>query len=164
MRGFVLAGGRSTRFGSDKSLARVEGTPMALRVFRAMEEAGLEPCFVARDRRLEHLGPVLLEDLEGAPHPLNGVVAALQAGGGVMAPCDVPWLPARAFSLLTEGSTVVGCPLLARLDASWLSRAREHLADGASVRAFVSLATPIELPANWLRNVNRPADLDRDTP
>ncbi len=137
---------------------------MALRVFRAMEQAGLEPCFVARDRRLEHLGPVLVEDLSGEAHPLNGVVAALEAGGGVLAPCDVPWLPPQAFSRLTEGSAVVGCPLLARLDASWLPRAQEHLETGASVRSFVSVATPIELPLPWLRNVNRPTDLDRDTP
>jgi molybdopterin-guanine dinucleotide biosynthesis protein A len=126
-----------------------------------MEQAGYEPCFVARDRRLAEFGPVLVEDLSGEVHPLNGVVAALQQGGGVMAPCDLPFLPAEAFSGLNWGELEAGCPLLGKLGPAWLPRATMFLAQQRSVRAFAQAAHRVTMPSDWLRNVNRPSDLDR---
>ena len=134
---------------------------MAVCVFQAMEQAGFEPCFVARDRRLSDFGPVLIEDLDGPVHPLNGVVAALQAGGGVLAPCDLPFLPALAFSSLEWGQLEASCPLLGKLGRAWLPRATMFLAQQRSVRAFAQAAHRVTMPSEWLRNVNRPSDLDR---
>ena len=162
--GFILAGGRSHRFGEDKARFPVDGIPMALRVFLAMEQAGLEPCFVARDRRLEDLGPVLVEDLSGPEHPLNGVVAALEAGGGILAPCDLPFLPAEAFARLPPDHVAEGCPLLGNYGSSWLERAKMYLTRGLSVHAFSEPAQRVSFPQHWLKNVNRRQDLDTKTP
>ena len=41
--GFILAGGRSSRFGAEKACHPVEGIPMALRVAAAMRGAGAAP-------------------------------------------------------------------------------------------------------------------------
>lgn len=171
--GFLLAGGASRRFGADKALHEVEGVPMALRVARAMQAAGLSVTLVAPDDHLASLGlPILLEPSAGERHPLRGVVAALErceADGvelAVLSPCDLPWARAEVYAALMagEGARVAEAearrqPLLAQLPAAWLPRARALLAEGAPARALVREATPVPLPALWLRNVNRPSDL-----
>ena len=156
-KGFVLAGGLSSRFGEDK------GRRFGVHVLRAMEAAGIEAAFVARDDRLADLGPVLVEP-PGPVHPLSGLIAGLEAGGTVFAPCDLPFLPSEAFARLEMDSVAKGCPLLGKLGPTWIDRATMYRDEGRSVRAFVQPLRTIVMPSEWLRNVNRPSDLDTRTP
>ena len=166
MRGYVLVGGASARFGTDKASVPVDGVAMAERVALAMEAAGLEVRFVGKEPRWR---PTVLE--QGDRHPLRGVVAALEDaraagfGGAVLAPCDLPFVPAEAFSRLlgARGAAVLSAgwaqPLCGVYPVSALDRARELLEQGGSVRAFAAEAERIAVPAPWLLNVNRPRDL-----
>ena len=113
--GLVLAGGRSTRFGSEKAVAVVDGAPMAARV-AAVLALGCEAVAVnarpdsgaaawARDGGLS-----VLPDPPGAPDgPLAGVLAGLEAAGRLgfawlaTAPCDTPWLPPDLVAELDAG-------------------------------------------------------------
>ncbi len=165
MLGFLLAGGRAHRFGADKAMHLVDGVPMALRVYTSMREAGLEVVAVAKDRRLEELGIPCLVEPDKPRHPLVGVVLGLGEGGGVFAPCDVPWIPPQAFVQLAEAPGSIARdegglhPLLAHYPEDWLERAQELLSRRRPARALADGAQFLDLPAAWLRNVNRVEDL-----
>ena len=75
MTGWILAGGLSSRFGSDKVLFLLDGRPLALRVADALRAAGLDPRLVARHPR--DLGLPELIEPEGPRHPLHCVATAL---------------------------------------------------------------------------------------
>ncbi|HJN73054.1 MAG TPA: NTP transferase domain-containing protein [Myxococcota bacterium] len=163
MRGWVLAGGASSRFGRDKATVEVEGIPMVLRVARAMQAAGLQVGIVAKDRRLDHLGlPVLVEPLEPR-HPALGVAVALELGEAVFAPCDLPWIPPEAFLALGPASVAFDGhvhPLVARYPGSWAGRAREIAEGGHAAKKLADGAERVAMPTSWLRNINRPIDLE----
>src|SRR4051794_12212479 len=88
MKAFILAGGLSLRFGSDKALHLVDGEPLVLRIAGVLRAADLEPWLVAREPRGVGL-PELIEP-DGPRHPLWGVAAALGQGEDVfITPCDL---------------------------------------------------------------------------
>ncbi|MEE2750986.1 MAG: NTP transferase domain-containing protein [Myxococcota bacterium] len=171
MKGFVLAGGASTRFGSEKALHPVDGVAMALRVVRALEGAGLDVQLVVRNRDLAELGPSLLhEPPSPGHHPLQGVHAALQSlepgECGFFAPCDMPWLrsdgvrallAARAPAVASDGKRIH--PLLCQVPWEWRARVEEALRQGGAVRELFSGVTQVVLEPAQLANINRVEDL-----
>ena len=98
--GVVLAGGASTRMGTDKAFIEIDGAPMAVRAAAALRAAGVAHTFVVGGdgARLRGLGLVAVADRYPGEGPLGGVITALEAldsmaGGGsgavVTLPCDV---------------------------------------------------------------------------
>src|SRR5688572_7864759 len=77
----VLCGGVSRRMGTDKALVEIDGTPMAVRVARALTAAGARRVIaVGGDARaLASAGLEVVPDLEPGAGPLGGVVTALDA-------------------------------------------------------------------------------------
>lgn len=169
--GFVLAGGRSQRFGSDKATARVDGLEMALWVASALmgpcervaliRRAGQPP----RDWTLPggRCVPEVRGD-EGDHHPLWGVAVALAAATTplvLVAPCDLPGLrPEHAHALVGAGPCcatdgVDEQPLLAVLPRAWLEAVVAAARAGQSVRALTAPLPRVQLPAAALRNVNQ---------
>jgi len=111
LSGFVLAGGQSRRFGTDKALATLGGETVLARLCRLVASVAGEARVVApRGRYLDQSVP-LLDDRWPGEGPLGGIVTALAA-----APAD-----AGAFSL------IVSCDL-PFLGADWL----RHLAARAA--------------------------------
>lgn len=153
MNGWVLAGGRSRRFGSDKALHRVDGVPMAERVARVLAEAGLVVAVLGREPRGLAVPEVIEPD--GPRHPLWGVAFALERGDGFFAPCDLVDLRVDAVRALLEARAVaVGLPLLGVIPADRATRARALALEGAPARALVA-----DLPrrdVGVFRNLNRP--------
>ncbi len=109
----VLAGGRSTRMGSDKAWRPVGGQPALLRVLAAGREAGVDACVVVGSpgQPLPPLpaGVERVDDPSAHRHegPLRGLGAGLEslAARGValacLASCDLLWLgPAHVQHLL----------------------------------------------------------------
>ena len=98
--GAVLAGGASTRMGTDKAFIEMAGAPMVLRAVDALRAAGAEPALVVGGdaARLDALGLDNVPDRYPGQGPLGGVLTALGAlhelgDGGIDAvvtlPCDV---------------------------------------------------------------------------
>lgn len=79
---YILAGGRSSRFGSDKARHPHEGVPLILRVAGELAARGLPEAVVVADRagRYEDLGLRTIADPTPHAGPLGGVLAALRDG------------------------------------------------------------------------------------
>jgi molybdopterin-guanine dinucleotide biosynthesis protein A len=164
--GAILAGGASSRFGSDKAMALLDGRPLIAHVAAALA-AQCETVVVAgRD----WAGLVRVDDLP-APGlgPLGGLAGALSyavAHGHdavLTSGCDLPRLPhdiaaqLGAPDVLLADQPTVGlwraehAGALARFVASDARRSIRGWADAIGARRFA-----IEVP---LANVNRPEDL-----
>ena len=183
--GVVLAGGRSTRFGSEKAMVEVDGAPMVARV-AAVLAAGCEA--VAVNARPDSgaaawartAGLALLPDPPGAPDgPLAGVLAGLHAAEArgctwlLSAPCDTPWLPGDMGARLAAGvgdtraavaTTAEGShPLCALWSVALRPRLAAALAEGRhpSVRAWLREVGAAEVrfaDAAAFLNLNTPVD------
>ncbi len=169
--GFVLAGGRSHRFGSDKATAKIDGLEMALWVASALSgpcervalvrRAGQAP----RDWTLpdSRCVPEVRGDEEDH-HPPWGVAVALGSAATplvLVAPCDLPGLRAEhARALVGAGPCcatdgVEDQPLLAVLPRAWLDDVVAAARAGRSVHSLTASLPRVHLPAHALRNVNQ---------
>jgi molybdenum cofactor cytidylyltransferase len=91
--GLVLAAGASSRFGSPKALARIDGRPMLEAVLGVARSAGLEPIVVV----LGHAAHEIEAGVEwgGArrvrnPDPARGLASSLQVGIDAIAALEPP--------------------------------------------------------------------------
>ncbi len=115
--GAVLAGGESSRMGTDKAFIAVDGEPMVLRAARTLQEAGAQPTVVVGgdEPRLKQLGLATLADDHPGEGPLGAVITVLRhlhetgaAGSSqttaavVTLPCDVMTPDAAAIRCLLE--------------------------------------------------------------
>ena len=172
MLGCVLAGGQSTRFGSDKALARVGEVTLLARAVGQLSQWCDRVVVVGRP---EAPAPTLADWPRGGLGPLGGIAAALHLAEGagfsalltigvdsVGLPENLPGLLAPAPAYLA-GQPVIG--LWAHRDSgvAGAARAVEAILAGSgrhSMRAFAEAleARPVCLDANPA-NINTPADL-----
>ena len=76
---FVLAGGHSRRFGSDKAMVEISGTPQILRLQRRLLQLDLDPVWVCdRIERLQQFSVKTIVDVQSASGPMSGLAAALR--------------------------------------------------------------------------------------
>ena len=183
--GLVLAGGRSTRFGSEKAIAALDG-----RTLLEWGVAALQPqCgpFAISARPLSgaaalaaRLGLPVIEDGVNAPDgPLSGIAAGLRWASSQGAehlaslPCDMPHAPpdliprltaARgdafaAFAMTADGPH----PLCALWSIDLLVSLESELARGhPAVQAFLADVGAVSVlfkDVAAFANLNRPADL-----
>ncbi len=180
---YVLAGGRSSRFGSDKARAEVEGEPLIMHVVRALEPLASRVTVVAREGgQYADLGLETIGDLRPALGPLGGLASALAHRGRhhpdepwlLLAPCDLLGLRRRWLRLLLErpreGHRVVAfrdsrwepLPALYHRDVRPEVDSRVD-AERLSMWRLMERCRPLALepPPDWetMRKVNRPQDL-----
>lgn len=109
---YILAGGRSRRFGSDKARAMHEGQAMIIRVARLAQPAASAVYAVAdRAGRYDDLGLTTLADHHPGRGPLAGLEAALrhrldQHGSGwiILLSCDLLHLEPDWLSILEQAT------------------------------------------------------------
>ena len=183
MRSLILAGGKSTRMGSDKCLMQVDGVPCIQRVAMTLAEAGLEPIriSVASPEHMERYGRVLDSSLQvewvvdSNPHagPIEAILDALTDpfcnDPLQIAPVDVPWLEMEILIDLERGIgdckvAIPVCsgrthPLLALVRpevAGLVGRNRRPLREQFHEMDHVL----VEVSEEVVRNINRPSDLE----
>jgi molybdopterin-guanine dinucleotide biosynthesis protein A len=106
--GAILAGGRSSRFGSPKTFVDVAGLPMLLRVRSALAAAVRDVVAVGHDPLLSAAGLECRPDLRPGGGPMAGLQVALlwarERGlpGVLLAGCDMPFLSADLLRLIVE--------------------------------------------------------------
>ena len=166
--GAVIAGGKSTRFGSDKAVAAYQGRQLIDHAIASLADQTAEVVICGR----EHDG---LRNLTDQPlpgmGPLGGIAAALleaEARGFaavLTAPCDAINLPDNLLNLFfpfpayAESLPVIGLwPVSAAADALAILESN----DIHSVKAFARRigARPVQLPSEPA-NINTAADLER---
>jgi molybdopterin-guanine dinucleotide biosynthesis protein A len=178
----ILAGGRSRRMGVPKAGVLLDGRPLLRHAADAARSAGLRPVVLAkRGSELPEVAGLERWDEPDEPvHPLTGVAAALRRAGApvVVLPVDLPRVPGALLAHLAGRTAplvvVEGAGRLHPL----LARVAPGCADGLAAAAVAGapvVATVRELgaevvgddvlrawgdPADLLRNVNRPEDLD----
>lgn len=172
--GAVLVGGASRRMGSDKATMHVDGTAMAVRVARAMNESGIAEVVTVGgpDRSFDYRH---LPDRYPGEGPLGGIITALascSAGSVLVAACDLPWVDASVFVALCAalGGADAAIAFTGRIEpmcALWrVSTCLDHLSrsfasgERAVHRAVDGLdVVRVHVHPGALRNVNTPDDL-----
>jgi len=181
--GLLLAGGRSTRFGRDKALYRLEGVPQIRRVYDVLSAVSERVLISVRgaDQRYDAVVPAevhYVEDNRPDAGPLAGVVAGCAEASTpwlLIAACDLPHLTTGVLEHLLsarhdsvdavvartpDGRTHPHCALYRCAPAA---RAASTLL-ASNRRAFHALLDRltiriIDVPALPLHNVNRPSDV-----
>lgn len=165
--GAILAGGRSSRFGSDKALATLDGRALIDRVIEALAPQVDALVVVGRT----HPGIVCIPD-RPAPDmgPLGGIAAALHHATEhgftqvLTVPCDAPFLPAGLREQLSAALAgyLADLPVVGWWPAAAGTVLDTLLAGGGSrsVRAFADRigATGMAAPSE-IANINTPDDL-----
>jgi molybdopterin-guanine dinucleotide biosynthesis protein A len=115
--GAILAGGRSTRMGADKSLLEVKGLPLISHVARVMTSIFRDVVVVSDSpEKYRFLELEVIPDTYKGAGPLGGIHAALNhstTDAAFISSCDTP-LVSRAFIeyiLATNASSKASIPL-----------------------------------------------------
>lgn len=174
--GAVLAGGRSSRFGSDKALALLDGKPLIDHATAAITPYVQEVVICGRER--PGFAGIVDRPTPGQG-PLGGINAALHHAQDhgfdavLTIGCDMPCFPqAAASALLGQRAAVLeGHHLIGLWLADLAPLLDRHLADtpDRSLFAWIRKADvpAVHLPDLKLPNINRAEDLaahlrDRD--
>lgn len=97
--GYVLAGGRSSRMGTDKALLQLAGKPLIQHAVTKLRRICAEVHILSSNSELATYGP-LVPDIHSDSGPLGGIEAALahsEYDWNLILPVDVPFLPAHVL-------------------------------------------------------------------
>ncbi|OLB40600.1 MAG: hypothetical protein AUH11_01445 [Acidobacteria bacterium 13_2_20CM_57_17] len=111
--GYILAGGGSTRFGRDKALVEVGGTPMLERMVELVRGVTKQVKLVAAPGKYSAFGVETIEDQWPGEGPLGGIIMALEdaaksPGNGewnLIVSCDMPFLTREWLGFVCERAT-----------------------------------------------------------
>lgn len=119
-RGYVLAGGGSTRFGQDKALVEIAGAPMLLRMRSLLSPIAEDVQVIAAPQKYAALGVTGIPDRWEGEGPLAGIITALlttkETGGAdwnLIVGCDMPFLTREWLSYLAERALASGAEIVA---------------------------------------------------
>jgi len=179
---YILAGGRSQRFGSDKARATFNDEPLILHVRRLLSPVALSVTVVAEHQdKYADLSLRTIADRTPNLGPLGGLATALtdnaEAPWLLLCACDAlvirpDWLT-RLLSHRTPDADAIAFrhdhwqpmpALFAQTSAavveSQLNAERRSMQQLLNQLRTVALPTPRNWPKHW--QVNRPADLKRN--
>ena len=122
--GFVLAGGRSSRMGSDKALLPYKDRRLLQFVADTVRQAAGSATIVAPPERYAHLGfPVIPDEVPGEG-PLGGIITALAVSGAewnLILACDMPGISAGFLSYLLDAAVRKQADICLPVSASGLA-------------------------------------------
>lgn len=95
--GYVLAGGKSSRMGTDKAVIELAGRPLIARAVEKLRQICAEVYILSSNSALEAYAP-LVRDLHEDCGPIGGLEAALahsRFDWNLLLPVDVPFIPVK---------------------------------------------------------------------
>lgn len=179
---YILAGGKSSRFGSNKARATVDGVPLIMQVKSSLEFVASNIAVVAEaDGAYEDLGLKTIGDLKPGLGPLGGLQTAMsdmtREGWFLLSQCDRMGIRPEWIRRLLDGCRVAGegCRAVVfrgkyyqpipGLYHSSLQPAVDDLIAGGELRLNLLLdpafTHALELPENWAssKDINTKNDL-----
>src|SRR5512146_1555449 len=141
---FVLAGGKSSRMGTDKALLQLEGTTLLERALQLAHTVAPLVRIVGQREKFASYGPVV-EDVYPGRGPLGGIHAALTASAtelNLILAVDTPFLTTALLEYILDQARAAGAlvtvprvggrlhPLCAVYRRAFAARARQALEDG----------------------------------
>lgn len=166
LTGVLLVGGLSSRFGSPKALAKIEGETFADRGRRVLADACDEVLVVGKPGELPF---EVIDDGSEVRAPIAGVVAGLRAAANdvaVFLPVDCPRVTAELIRELGNACRDAAVPQTGPLPGAWAKSAlpvlERRLAEGplALYRAYDELdVVELQLDPVLLADIDTPADL-----
>ena len=167
LTGVVLVGGASSRFGSPKALAQLDGETFVDRARRILGEACDEVLVVGKAGELPF---DVIDDRSDVRAPIAGVVAGLRAAANdvvVFLPVDCPRVTPDVVRALGNACRDAAVPQTGPLPGAWAKSALpvlEHrLANGpfALYRAYEDLdVAHVEIDPQLLADVDTPTELE----
>jgi molybdopterin-guanine dinucleotide biosynthesis protein A len=171
LTGVLLVGGASTRFGSPKALARLDGELLAERAWRLLGQACSERLAVGKAADALDLPFDVRDDGTETRAALAGIVAGLRGATSevaVVVPVDMPRLTPELLLELAAACKAAAAPATSPLPAAFAKTAlpvlERRFAEGtfALHEALDELdARRLPVDASRLENVNTPDDLRR---
>jgi molybdenum cofactor guanylyltransferase len=170
LTGVLLVGGDSTRFGSPKALAQLEGRTLAEIGWASLAFCDERLAVGKAADRLDLPFPVV-DDGSGVRAPIAGVVAGLRAAANdlcVVLPVDVPRIRREHLVFLVGACLDAAVPQTGPLPGAYRRSAlpvleRRLAAGELALRGALDEldVQVVRLPFQSLGNVNTPDDLDR---
>jgi molybdenum cofactor guanylyltransferase len=169
LTGVLLVGGASSRFGSPKALARLDGETLAERAWGVLGGTCCERVAVGKEQDGLQLPFPMLDDGSSTRAALAGLVAGLRAASTevcVVLPVDTPLVTPELLLQLADACADAAVPLTGPLPGAYATRAlpvlERRLAEGrlALHEALTELdVRQVELDEALLVNINTPDDL-----
>jgi molybdopterin-guanine dinucleotide biosynthesis protein A len=172
--GFLLAGGRSSRMGRDKSLLILENETLAARSLRKLRAVCADVAIAGGAPELASLGRIIPDTHPGCG-PLGGIVSALEQSASewnLFLAVDMPFVPVKVLQSLlaspagmvvlaeAEGKMQPLCGVYSRLALSCmraeLEAGRYKVKDAVAATGALRLMRFEKL--DWFRNLNTPED------
>ncbi|TRX21700.1 molybdenum cofactor guanylyltransferase [Flavobacterium franklandianum] len=104
---YILAGGKSSRMGTDKGLLLFEGKPMIQYVMEQMQPIFDKIVIVSNNLEYEKFGLEVIPDLIKAIGPAGGIYTALNHSDcqlNFMVSCDMPFVTAAAIEFILKNA------------------------------------------------------------
>ena len=105
--GYILAGGKSSRMGTDKGLLLFEGKPMIQYVIEQMQPIFDKLVIVANNPEYEKFGLEVIPDLIKDIGPAGGIYTALNNSDSplnFMVSCDMPFVTQEAIAFIVKNA------------------------------------------------------------
>lgn len=182
INGYILAGGKSSRMGTDKGLLMIEGKAMIQYVIEQMQLVFDNLVIVSNNSEYEKFGLEVIPDLIKNIGPAGGIYTALEHSDSQLnfvVSCDMPFISKGAIEFIIENSNESQIVLLENqgnleplfgiyandCEAIWLELIEEgkvKLQD--MIKNFKLKIIPIEkneiFKDSFFKNINTKADFD----
>ncbi len=121
--GFVLAGGKSSRMGTDKALLTVGGATLLARAVSLLEPLARAVVIVGPPRLQKETNVKVVQDAYPECGPLGGIATALAAAEqkwNLIIACDLPYLTNEWLQYLIQRATISdGEAVMAENEKGW---------------------------------------------
>ena len=103
--GIILAGGKSSRMGTDKGLIPFNGVPMIQHLINELEDLKIPIVIISNNTDYEQFGFPVIEDLVKEKGPVAGIYTALTNSSteyNIVLSCDAPFVKKEVLNMLME--------------------------------------------------------------